>query len=233
MPEFRRPHHKVIAGILRCFNAQLLTEAHCFFGGGTYLAMAYGEYRESRDVDFLCSSREGFRILREEVTHESFGSILARPLTLARDVKADRDGIRTFFETKGLRIKFEMILEARIDLSGAFNKRLGVPTLSVETAIAEKLLANADRGLDESTLSRDLIDLAFVTAQSGRSKLREGWAIAEQAYGSAVRRELRAALDAFTNNRARANACIKSLAIEDTATLRKGLRILRTAEKSY
>jgi len=229
MPEFRRPHHEVIASILKRLNAQLLTEAHCFFGGGTHLSMAFGEYRESRDVDFLCSSREGFRSLREAVTHESLGSILARPLTLARDVRADRDGIRTFLETKGLRVKFEIILEARIDLSGDFDKALGVPTVNVETAIAEKLLANADRGLDHSTLSRDLIDLAFVTAHSGITKFRQGRAIAEQAYGSAVERELRAALDAFTNDRARANACVKSLAIEDTATLRKGLRALRAA----
>lgn len=229
MPELRRRHHQVIASILKRLDAPLLAKARCFFGGGTQLAMTFGEYRESRDVDFLCSSREGFRLLRQEVTHESLGSILARPLALAREVRADRDGIRTFFETKGLRIKFEMILEARIELSGELDKVLGVPALSVETAIAEKLLANADRGLDESTLSRDLIDLAFVMARSGKDEFQGGWAIAEGAYGSAVERELRVALDIFRDNRARANACIKSLAIEDTATLRKGLRILRAA----
>lgn len=41
---------------------KLLSEAQCYFGGGTQLAMTYGEYRESRDVDFLCSSRDGFRM---------------------------------------------------------------------------------------------------------------------------------------------------------------------------
>lgn len=229
MPEFRRPHHKVIASILKRLNAQVLAEAQCFFGGGTQLAMAFGEYRESRDIDFLCSNREGFRLLREEVTQNSLGSILARPMTLARDVRADRDGIRTFFETKGAHIKFAMILEARIELSGDFDKGLGVPALNVEIAIAEKLMANADRGRDQSTLSRDLIDLAFVTAQSDKSRFREGFAVAEQAYGSAVERELRAALDTFSKDRARANACLKSLAIDDVATLRKGMRALRTA----
>ncbi|MGH8194109.1 MAG: nucleotidyl transferase AbiEii/AbiGii toxin family protein [Woeseiaceae bacterium] len=48
------------------------------------------------------------------------------------------------------------------------DKTLGIPTLRRECAIAEKFLANADRGLDESILSRDLVDLFFIAA-SGRS----------------------------------------------------------------
>ena len=49
-------------------DAGFLARAECYFGGGTMLAMTLGEYRESRDIDFLCSSREGFRSLRETVT---------------------------------------------------------------------------------------------------------------------------------------------------------------------
>jgi hypothetical protein len=229
MPEFRRPHHQVISSILNRFNAQLLSEAHCFFGGGTQLAMTYGEYRESRDVDFLCSSREGFRLLRQEVTNESLGQIVSQPVTFAREVRADRDGIRTFLEADGLRIKFELIHEARIDLEGEIDRRFAVPSLSVESAIGEKFLANADRGRDESTASRDLIDLAFVVTHVEKDRFQAGFEIAEKAYGDSVERELRHALDAFRDGRARANECIKTLAVEDTATLRKGLRLLRNA----
>jgi hypothetical protein len=229
MRKFVRTHHRIIAGVLRSLNAELLTEAQCFFGGGTQLAMTFGEYRESRDIDFLCSSRMGFRMLREQVTQQSLGDVLRHPLTLAREVRADRDGIRTFFDTGGARIKFEILLEARIDLAGELDRKLAVPTLSIECAIAEKLLANADRSMDDSTLSRDLVDLAFVVVHAGKPKLRLGMAIAEHVYGAAVQRYLRLALDAFRDNRKRANACIKSLAIEDTATLRKGLRILRSS----
>jgi hypothetical protein len=93
--------------------------------------------------------------------------------------------------------------------------------------VAEKLLANADRGLDESTLSRDLIDLAFAAAHFGKPTLQEGFSVAERAYGAAVRRYLGLALELFRANRSRATACIKSLAVDDTATLRKGLRVLR------
>jgi hypothetical protein len=55
----------------------------------------------------------------------------------------------------------------------------------------------------------------------------EGLGVAERAYGAAVRRYLGSALELFRANRSRATACIKSLAVDDTTTLRKGLRVLR------
>jgi hypothetical protein len=101
-----------------------------------------------------------------------------------------------------------------------------VPVLATEHAIAEKLMANADRGRDDSTMFRDLIDLAFVATQVDKHKVRTGLVIAEQAYGSSVQRFLKLSLEAF-QNRARASNCIAALAIDDTPTLRKGLRLLR------
>lgn len=190
------------------------------------LAMTLGEYRESRDIDFLCASRAGFRSLRETVTDRSLGAIFRQPVDLARDVRADRDGIRTFLNVGDVPIKFEIILEARIDLEGAIDKTLGIPTLRRECVIAEKFLANADRGLDESTLSRDLVDLAFIAAHAGRPPLEEGMEIAEQAYGTAIRKSLRSTLDSFKGNRGRANAHLRSLGVRDTQTLRKGIQLL-------
>ncbi|HET8696732.1 MAG TPA: nucleotidyl transferase AbiEii/AbiGii toxin family protein [Gammaproteobacteria bacterium] len=210
-------------------NPEFLAQAACFFGGGTQLAMALGEYRESRDIDFLCSSRAGVRLLREQITSNSLGRLVRGEATLEllRDVRADRDGIRTFLTVDGIRLKLEIVFEGRIDLDGELDRGLGVPVLNPEHAVAEKLLANADRGLDESTLARDLIDLAFAAARFGRPVFAAGLSIAEQAYGSAIRRYLDQSLAAF-RNRSRAAACIQSLAVSDTATLRKGLRSLRT-----
>ena len=88
MAEFRRPHHRVIAQILKSLNAELLAQADCYFGGGTHLSMSFGEYRESRDLGFLCSSRAGFRLVRQEVDERSLGRLVARTLPLARDVRA-------------------------------------------------------------------------------------------------------------------------------------------------
>lgn len=217
-----------MANALRAFDPEFLVRSACFFGGGTQLAMKLGEYRESRDIDFLCSTRTGVRALREEVTNRSLGA-LVRPnaaLELARDIRADRDGIRTFLLVDSVRLKFEIVFESRIDLAGELDRSLGVPSLGREHAVAEKLLANADRGLDESTLARDLIDLAFTAVHFGKPVLAAGLSMAEQAYGSAVRRYLGESLAAF-RDRKRAAVCIESLAVSDTATLRKGLRALR------
>ena len=93
---FHREYHRAIAVTLAELHAPLLLEARCYFGGGTLIALSFGEFRESRDIDFLCSDRAGFRKLRETVTNESLGSIARKPIKLAREVRADRDGIRTF-----------------------------------------------------------------------------------------------------------------------------------------
>jgi hypothetical protein len=212
--------------LLRAMDAGFLARAGCFFGGGTQLAMVLGEYRESRDVDFLCSRRTGFRTLREQVTNRSLGNVLRRDVELARDVRTDRDGIRTFVIVGGLRLKLEIVFESRLDLEGDFDRALGVPALRPEYAVAEKLLANADRGLDESTSARDLIDLAFAAASYDKPLLDRGFALAEEAYGEAVGRYLDAALRAF-RDRKRAAACIASLGVDDVATLRRGLAVLR------
>src|SRR5947207_14736581 len=91
-PEFRRPHHRAVARALRAMNADFLSRARCFFGGGTRLVMTLGEYRESRDIDFLCSKRAGVRALGEEVTNRRLGALLRRRLSLIRDVRTGRDG---------------------------------------------------------------------------------------------------------------------------------------------
>lgn len=118
-------------------------------------------------------------------------------MPLAREVRADRGGIRTFVLVGGDRIKFEVLLEGRLDLDGEIDARLGVLVLATDDAVAGKFLANTDRGLDESTHARDLIDLAFLAANLGRKALLPGLQRAEQAYGIAVRRHLKLALQAF------------------------------------
>src|SRR5438309_7572594 len=105
---FRKAHHRAIAGILQRLDADFLLRSRCFFGGGTCLALLLDEYRESRDIDFLCSDREGFRALREAVRVDSLGHLARRKMPLAREVRADRDGIRTFVAVGELRIKLEV-----------------------------------------------------------------------------------------------------------------------------
>jgi hypothetical protein len=39
MPEYRRPHHRLIGSVLKRMDAGFLARTECYFGGGTLLAM--------------------------------------------------------------------------------------------------------------------------------------------------------------------------------------------------
>ena len=45
MPEFKRDCHRRAFALLEAMNAEFLRSTHCYFGGGTRLAMELGEYR--------------------------------------------------------------------------------------------------------------------------------------------------------------------------------------------
>lgn len=65
---FERPHHQRIAQILSVLDGPLLKKNSCLFGGGTAIALRYGEYRESVDIDFLVSDVAHYRNLRQLLT---------------------------------------------------------------------------------------------------------------------------------------------------------------------
>lgn len=238
MRKWKRPGHGRVAEILGNLDADFLLRASCYFGGGTQIALANGEYRESRDVDFICSSRDGFRILRETVREDTLGRIFRQEMVLARGVRADRDGIRTFIagNPPDPPVKFEILLEARIDAAGSMDADLGVPALNPESAVAEKLLANVDRGLDESVHSRDLVDLAFLAKAHGAGTLNAGLSKARAAYGAAVLDYLERTVRRLHEDRAWFRTCVNELLVDDERGLRRGLRVLRaflpTVEKS-
>ena len=71
-------------------------------------------------------------------------------------------GIRTFFRVGERPVKFGIISEGRIALAGEAVDPFPVEVPDRTSCIAEKLLAHADRGRDESTHARDLVDLAFM-----------------------------------------------------------------------
>lgn len=98
MAEYRRPRHRTVARILAALDATVLMQSHCCFGGGTRIALELDEYRESEDIDFLCSDLGGYRALRGGIGERSLGAIMpAWPagIALLRDVRADQYGIRT------------------------------------------------------------------------------------------------------------------------------------------
>jgi hypothetical protein len=198
---FRRQHHNDILRVLRCLNGSLLLDAECYFGGGTAIVLNLDEYRESVDIDFLCASQEGYRRLRQALWGSSDLAGLLLPeaeLKTLRDVRTDQYGIRTLIGTGDASIKFEIVREARIQLAGKMDDRLGVPVLTQDCIYAEKLLANADRWADKAVLNRDILDLSMMISRWGQ--IPDGaWAIAEGAYGDTVRKAYDAAVTRIRN----------------------------------
>lgn len=183
---FRRPHHQRIAQLLQAFDADLLLKAECYFGGGTAIALSLNEYRESVDIDFLCSSQEGFRLLRSVISTD-LGPVLRSPAKQVRDVISNQYKILTFLEIDETRVKVEIIREGNTTLTGALDPELGVPVLSRLDLWSQKLMANADRALDKSTMSRDIIDLGMMLHGWGplpRSAFDKAYA----AYGASLTR---------------------------------------------
>jgi hypothetical protein len=182
---FKRPHHQSIAKLLEMFDEHLLEQTGSLFGGGTAIVLALEEYRESVDIDFLVAAHDGYRLLRNLVSSSGLGRLLPKPVEYLREVRADRYGVRTVVKIDGQPIKIEFVTEDRISIHGSIDIRLGVRTLSREDMYAEKLLANADRGLDRSTLSRDLIDIAMMVRAWGPIP-GSSWSKARGAYGQHV-----------------------------------------------
>lgn len=228
---FSRQHHIQIAAILEALNADLLIEHKCFFGGGTAIVLSRGEYRESVDIDFLVSDREGFRNLRLLMTGKRGINPLVRigmKLKQAREIRADQYGIRTMLQVGDAQIKFEIVLEGRIalEMPDAVNRICGVYTLLPIDMATTKLLANSDRWADDSVFSRDLIDLAML--QLPRRLLDRALGKATAAYGKSIKSDLVHAIERLGKRRGRLDECINALKIDiPKALLWQRIRRLR------
>ena len=206
---FERDHHNRIQTLLSALDTDFLAKNKCFFGGGTAIVLALNEYRESVDIDFLCASQEGYRELRNTIHDASLGAIFSRPVELARDVRADRYGIRTFLRVDGVPVKFEIVSEGRIQVDGEMNPTTGVPTLTRADMYAEKLLANADRYRDKAVASRDIIDLAMMIGHWGEVPAA-AWDKVRQAYGASADRAFEGAIE-MVSDRAYLGQCLAKM----------------------
>ncbi|NEO86103.1 MAG: nucleotidyl transferase AbiEii/AbiGii toxin family protein [Spirulina sp. SIO3F2] len=211
---FRFAIHNHIQTLLHCLDAQLLQQNQAYFGGGTVLAMDLGEYRQSRDVDFLCPiATSGYRQLRTvifERGHEALFRTL-QPLTLGR-CTTDQYGIRLRVDVAGQPIKLEIIAEARCVFDSP--RSVGwspVACLSWSDCFTSKLLANSDRYMDDGVQSRDLIDLAMLTVHHSLPEV--AIAKAEKAYE--VIRPLRVAIERFQARPDYRDRCYEGLQIRD------------------
>jgi hypothetical protein len=211
---FMREHHQKIAHVLNSLNHEKLSNAHCYFGGGTAIALKYGEYRESVGIDFMVSDIHGYRQLRSDATDPgglaNIFSTLSQ-IDTSQEVRADQYGIRSAVKVMGSSIRFEIVLEGRItfDQPGDADKIHGVQCLNVADLIASKLLANSDRWGDASVFSRDLIDLVMMKFTT--TEWQSGFAKSTRAYGESIHRDLIKACDAFLNKPVHVQGCLSRL----------------------
>lgn len=214
---YRRHHHRLINQVLQGMNRGLLEDSSCLFGGGTCIALQIDEFRESRDIDFLCSDPTGYRNLRQEVFGHGLKRMFSSGVDLLREPRADQYGVRTVLSVDGQPIKFEIVREGRIAIAGETIEALPVPCLSRNDLYAEKLLANADRWADKSVMSRDIIDLAMMINHWGPLP-EPAVQKAEDAYGQAVMKSFDKATKSLREHPERLKEYIRELAIEGDAT---------------
>ena len=214
---FERPHHHRIAHVLSALDGSVLAQNACWFGGGTCIALRFGEYRESLDIDFLVSDPAGYRELRQLLTGPDGLAPITRqgamPLELLREVRADQYGIRTQLRMDGQAIKFEIVREARILFQNPElqDQICGVSTLTLLDLAASKMLANSDRQADDGVFSRDIIDLAMMNLRL--PQLREALKKATEAYGTSISRDLGKAIDRMQNRQDWLDRCMAVMAI--------------------
>ena len=230
---FEREHHCRVAAVLVALDADLLAANACLFGGGTAMALRYGEYRESVDIDFLVSDLAGYRALRQRMAGPDGIRALVRTgevLNQSRDVRADQYGVRTMLLVDGVQIKFEIVLEARITLQapGPADRLCGVATLTPLDMASSKLLANADRWRDDAVLSRDLIDLAMM--MPAKKLLKAAIAKARTAYGDSIETALAKAVQDLRDRPHRLDQCMAAMQMTTIpkALLWKRIRALAT-----
>lgn len=213
---FNRSHHQRIAKVLETPDGDLLNQHNCFFAGGTAIALRYGEYRESVDIDFLVSDLASYRYLRNLVRVQGLQSLMRNTDTgqlQTADIRSDQYGIRTKIFVQAKPIKFEIVLEGRIALAKPKKRDsiLGVATLTRLDMAASKLLANSDRGLDVGMHCRDVIDLAMLNLTN--AEFSKALTKSQTAYGDAIEKDLFKVINRLAEEKALLERCMKAMDI--------------------
>lgn len=227
---FRRERHRTVLTILEALDAEKLEACRFFFAGGTRIALDLREFRESHDIDFTCADRSGYADLRIVAREEGYRGLFSeeglRILEFPREIRADQYGIRFPVVCGDTTIKVELIREGRVDLdAGTFPTWSPVRCLSRVDCYAIKILASSDRWADRGVLSRDLIDLGAMRMDWGPIP-DDAWAKAADAYKSAVRSDLRKALDFFLDHSDHQRRCFTGLRVEDPTRILQAISLL-------
>lgn len=210
---FKLEHHNKILAILDSFNPEVLKAGSTYFGSETLLALDFGEYRWSKDIDFISSvTSSGYKYIRTVVFDGGYEALfrdLSR-IQIGRGT-TDQYGIRMIILIDNIPIKTEIIAEVRFELDPpSYPEWSPVACLSLNDCFTAKLLANSDRFMDDSVQSRDLIDLAVLRLHSSIPKVALDKA--EKAYE--VMRQLEKAIQRFQERQDYRRECFANLQID-------------------
>ena len=126
MAAFLIPEHQAVAAALRAMDHDLLMTNRCWFAGGTEIVLDLGEYRLSKDVDFLCADADGYREMRSLAATGGASALFGPSVREERTFRSDQYGIRGIVSADGIPLRFEIVREARISLEGRPDPGLGV-----------------------------------------------------------------------------------------------------------
>lgn len=200
--------------LLKKINRNIILNSECFFGGGSALSMFLDDYRESSDIDFLCSSEEGYRELRNHFFENNLKDLFDDSVEVVRDFTMSNYAVRGALKIDDMVIKFEIINEGRIKIEGEENSSLSVPTLTRLDFFTQKLLSNVDRWADRGVKSRDMIDLLVMRHHWGEIP-KKAWEKAGKAYSPfVVEKAYENALNLLRNEEY-LKSCFKELNIDE------------------
>jgi Nucleotidyl transferase AbiEii toxin, Type IV TA system len=212
---FRFDFHQKILTVLESLNPELLANTYTYFGGGTLITLDFGEYRWSKDIDFISPfSASGYKHLRSIILDGGYEALF-RDLSRIQVMRGTTDqyGIRMLVNVDEVPIKTEIIAESRFQLEPPrYPQWCPIPCLSINDCFTSKLLANSDRFMDDSVKARDLIDLAILRLSSIISD--SAIAKAENAYE--VIRPLKIAIERFQTRVDFREKCFSDLQIESS-----------------
>lgn len=132
-------------------------------------------------------------------------------LSQAREVRADQYGSGTLLKVDGVDIKFEIVLDGRIDLEapGPHDRQCSVAALTPLDMVTGKLPADSDRWRDEAVMSLDLIDLTIMAPPE--VLMTQAMAKARGAYGDSVASDLAGAVANLRAQPHRLDQCMRAL----------------------
>lgn len=184
MAKYVLGRHKLIESALTNFNADFFCEHRIIFGGGTRIALELDEYRESVDIDFLCPNKKSYRAVRECVTNVNLNALVNQEFHYHREIRSDRDAVRTVIKYKGQLIKLEFVSFADYKLGFEVDEdKFPVPFLDQISCYYTKLLANSDRKLQHPF--KDIFDLLAMYRVWGKIPTKS-IALAEEHYGAKI-----------------------------------------------